>query len=200
MGIGMFIFLFVTAVSIDSFGIGCVLGLKKVGLTLRGVFLIASVSGCMFLLSSYFGHLLAAVVAAEDAERVGALALIGIGIYFLWQFFKKEKDSEEKKEPWLNPAKVLNDPLAADVDHSGGIQGKEVWLLGAALSLDTIGAGISGALIGIPILFTAVMITVATFCMLGCGILSGSKLSDKAESLSILPGVLLIIIGLIKLS
>lgn len=198
MGIGMFIFLFVTAVSIDSFGIGCVLGLKKVGLTMKGVLLIAGLSGIMFLLSSFFGHLLVQFVAAEAAERVGALALIGIGIYFLWQFFKKEKVSE--REPWLNPTKVLNDPVAADVDRSGGIQGKEVWLLGAALSLDTIGAGISGALIGIPTFFTAIMVAAATFIMLACGILSGEKLSDKAESLSILPGVLLIIIGLIKLS
>lgn len=198
MGIGMFIFLFVTAVSIDSFGIGCVLGLKKVGLTLKGVLLIASLSGVMFLLSSFFGHLLVQFVAAESAERVGALALIGIGIYFLWQFFKKEKAQE--REPWLNPTKVLNDPVAADVDRSGGIRGKEVWLLGAALSLDTIGAGVSGALIGIPTFFTAIMIAVATFIMLACGILSGKKLNDKAESISILPGVLLIIIGLIKLS
>ncbi|CDQ18269.1 manganese efflux pump [Halobacillus karajensis] len=200
MGIGMFIFLFVTAVSIDSFGIGCVLGLKKVGLTFKGVLLISCVSGGMFLLSSYLGHILTSIVSPEDAERVGALALIGIGIYFLWQFFKKEKGDEEGQEPWLNPTKVLNDPVAADVDRSGGIHGKEVWLLGAALSLDTIGAGISGALIGIPTLFTAVMITAATFFMLSCGILSGSKLSNKAESLSILPGVLLIVIGLIKLS
>jgi putative sporulation protein YtaF len=198
MGIGMFIFLFVTAVSIDSFGIGCVLGLKKVGLTMKGVLLIAGLSGIMFLLSSFFGHLLVQFVAAEAAERVGALALIGIGIYFLWQFFKKEKSSE--RDPWLNPTKVLNDPVAADVDRSGGIQGKEVWLLGAALSLDTIGAGISGALIGIPTFLTAIMIAGATFIMLACGIVSGEKLSDKAESLSILPGVLLIVIGLIKLS
>lgn len=200
MGIGMFIFLFVTAVSIDSFGIGCVLGLKKVGITMKGVLLIACLSGIMFLLSSFFGHLLVQFVAAEAAERVGALALIGIGIYFLWQFFKKEKAPEREREPWLNPTKVLNDPVAADVDRSGGIRGKEVWLLGAALSLDTIGAGISGALIGIPTFFTASMIAAATFIMLACGTLCGEKLSDKAESLSILPGVLLIIIGLIKLS
>ncbi|WP_226583629.1 manganese efflux pump [Halobacillus litoralis] len=200
MGISMFMFLFVTAVSIDSFGIGCVLGLKKVRLALSGVVLIACVSGVIFLISSYFGHILAHVVSVEEAEKIGALALIAIGVYFLWQFFKKERGQGEGKEPWLNPTKVLNDPVSADVDRSGGIRGKEVWLLGTALSLDTIGAGISGALIGIPALSTAVMITTATFLMLGTGILSGSKLSNKAESISILPGVLLIIIGLIKLS
>lgn len=200
MGIGMFIFLFVTAVSIDSFGIGCVLGLKKVGLNFRGIILIALVSGGMFLLSSVFGHMLVHVIAAEDAERVGALALIGIGIFFLWQFFKKEVPSREGTQLRFNPTKVLNDPVSADIDHSGGIRGKEVWLLGAALSLDTIGAGISGALIGIPTFYTALLITASTFFMLFCGIISGSKLSDKAESLSILPGVLLIIIGLIKLA
>lgn len=69
-----------------------------------------------------------------------------------------------------------------------------------ALSLDTIGAGISGALIGLPVLMTAGLIASATFLMLSTGIIAGSKLTSRVESISILPGVLLIIIGLIKLS
>lgn len=198
MGIGMFIFLFVTAVSVDSFGIGCVLGLKKVKLTFWGIVVIASVSGMVFLLSSYFGQLLVHVVKPEMAEKAGAVALIAIGIYFLRQFFKKH--TEDQQDPWLNPAKVLNDPVTADVDRSGGIQGKEVWLLGTALSLDTIGAGISGALIGLPVLLTGGLIASSTFLMLGTGMMAGAKLTNRVESISILPGVLLIIIGLIKLS
>lgn len=81
-----------------------------------------------------------------------------------------------------------------------GYPGKEVFLLGIALSLDSIGAGVSGAMIGMPTLMTSLFITLATFLMLAGGIWSGRHLSEKVESISILPGVLLIIIGLIKLS
>ncbi|WJE14610.1 sporulation membrane protein YtaF [Halobacillus sp. ACCC02827] len=199
MSIGLFVFLFVTAVSIDSFGIGCVLGLKKVTIAKRAVLSIACLSGVVFLLSSYFGHLLIAYVSPEVAEKTGASALIFIGIFFLWQFFKKRKPQKED-DSWFKPAEVLNDPVAADVDHSGGIRGKEVFLLGIALSLDSIGAGVSGAMIGMPTLMTSLFITLATFLMLAGGIWSGRHLSEKVESISILPGVLLIIIGLIKLS
>ncbi|WP_246363572.1 sporulation membrane protein YtaF [Halobacillus locisalis] len=195
----MFTFLFVLAVSMDSFGIGCVLGMKKIHITFRGILLISFVSGGMFLASSYLGYLLLPFISPVYAERIGAIALILIGMYFLWQFFRSP-DQEDEEEPWLNPAKVLNDPLAADVDHSGGIQGKEVWLLGAALSLDTIGAGISGAFIGISPFLTATLIAISTFAMLSGGVISGSKWTEKVESVSILPGVLLIIIGLIKLT
>ena len=199
MGVSMFTFLFVLAVSLDSFGIGCVLGMKKIHITFRGIVLISFVSGGMFLASSYLGYVLLPFISPVYAERIGAIALILIGMYFLWQFFRCP-DHENEEEPWLNPAKVLNDPLAADVDHSGGIHGKEVWLLGAALSLDTIGAGISGAFIGISPFLTSILIATSTFAMLFGGVISGAKWTEKAESVSILPGVLLIIIGLIKLS
>ncbi|MCA0969846.1 sporulation membrane protein YtaF [Halobacillus litoralis] len=199
MGVATFTFLFVLAVSIDSFGIGCVLGMQNVRIHLRSIALIAVLSGVMFLISSYSGHLLLLFISAEYVERIGAIALIIIGTYFLWQYFKKPSPDEEK-EPWLHPERVLHDPLVADVDRSGGIVGKEVWFLGVALSLDTIGAGISGAFIGMPPLFTAVLITLSTCLMLFTGVTCGAKWSEKAESVSILPGVLLIIIGLIKLT
>ncbi|MCA0982512.1 manganese efflux pump [Halobacillus yeomjeoni] len=200
MGIVTFTFLFVMAVSIDSFGIGCVLGIKQIRLAVHGILFIALLSGTGFLTSSYIGHLLLPFVSPEYAERCGAVALICIGSYFLWQHFRKVDSSQAVEEPWLQPARVLSDPVAADVDRSGGIRGKEVWLLGTALSLDTIGAGISGALIGVAPWTTAAMITIATFTMLFFGMKSGNKLSHRAESISILPGVLLIIIGLIKLT
>lgn len=200
MGIVTFTFLFVTAVSIDSFGIGCVLGMKQIRLTLNGVLFIALLSGLGFLTASYLGYLMLPLVSPEYAERFGAIALIGIGIYFLWQYFRKIDSTKKQEEPWLNPSRVLNDPASADVDRSGGIRGKEVWLLGAALSLDTIGAGVSGAFIGVAPFLTSGLITIATFTMLFLGIKGGGKLSEKAESISILPGVLLIIIGLIKLA
>jgi|GEM_PF-6359614 len=199
MGITTFTFLFVIALSIDSFGIGCVLGMKKISLSLRGILTIAFLSGAGFMVSSYMGALILPVVHPDYAERVGALALIGIGLYFLYQYFRKP-DYSQKKEPWSQPARVLNDPVAADVDQSGGIKGKEVWLLGAALSLDTLGAGISGAFMGVEPFVTALWISIITFIMLYAGILSGAKLSEKAESVSIVPAVLLITIGIIKLT
>lgn len=199
MGTVMFTVLFVLAVSIDSFGIGCVLGMQAIRIKLSGIILIASLSGVVFFISSFSGHFLLRFISPEVAEKAGAIALIAIGAYFLWQYFRKP-GKEEQEKPWLHPERILNDPLAADVDRSGGIVGKEVWLLGAALSLDTVGAGISGAFVGVSPFLTAIFISVSTCLMLLVGVTCGAKWNEKAASVSILPGVLLIIIGLIKLA
>ncbi|RWZ59806.1 hypothetical protein EQV77_00470 [Halobacillus fulvus] len=200
MDVVTFTMLFVLAVSIDSFGIGCVLGMKSIRLSWQGVVVIALLSGIIFLISSQFGRLLMPLLSPDYAERIGALALIGIGGYFLYQQFRNSDPHDELDNAWISPSKVLKDPASADVDASGGIRGKEVWLLGTALSLDTVGAGVSGALIGVPALYTAALVAFMTCMMLLGGIISGARLNKKAEGLSLLPGVLLIIIGLIKLT
>lgn len=197
---GMFTLLFVTAVSIDSFGIGCVLGMKGIRIALHRIVIIAFLSGGVFWISSLLGGLFLPFVSQKYTELLGAWAFIAMGIYFLWQYFKEKQTPLNGESIWINPSRVLNHPEAADVDGSGGIKGKEVWILGTALALDTVGAGVSGAFIGVFPVLTACLIMTATCLMLLAGILSGAKLSEKAEGLAILPGVLLIIIGLIKLA
>ncbi|MCP3030544.1 manganese efflux pump [Halobacillus sp. A1] len=198
MGTMLFTLLFVIAVSLDSFGIGCMIGLKKIQLSIKAVGAIAFLSGLCFLLSASIGHLLLPFVDAHLFESLGAMAFILLGLFFIWSNYRKPAEKEQDNI-WTQPARILQSPEAADVDHSGGIHGKEVWLLGLALSLDTIGAGVSGVFIGIPPFFTAGLIFLMTSAMLYGGLKSGAKLSRKLDYLSALPGFLLIIIGLIKL-
>ncbi|UOQ46178.1 manganese efflux pump [Halobacillus salinarum] len=200
MGIAVFTFLFVIALSLDSFGIGCIIGMKNIGVTWKGIIGIGMVSGSCFLLSSYAGRLLLPFLTEQAANRIGAVLLIAIGCFYLWQHFRKEKPSPGKKKPWTQPARVFQNPVEADMDQSGGIRGKEVLVLGAALSLDSFGAGISGALIGISPLLTAGLIAAATCIMLAGGLICGAKLNEKIDSLSLFPAILLIIIAIIKLT
>ncbi|MFC7061559.1 manganese efflux pump [Halobacillus seohaensis] len=198
MGTILFTLLFVIAVSMDSFGIGCMIGLKQIHLSLKGIFGIAILSGLCFLGSASIGYILLPFVEAELFERIGALAFIGLGLFFIWS--NTRHPVQDDSDPiWMQPTRVLQSPEAADVDHSGGIKGKEVLLLGIALSLDTIGAGISGVFIGIPPFYTAGLIVLMTSLMLYGGLKSGAKLSKQVDYFSALPGLLLIIIGLIKL-
>ncbi|MFQ3542533.1 manganese efflux pump [Halobacillus rhizosphaerae] len=199
MGIAAFTLLFVIALSLDSFGVGCIIGMKKILLTARGVITIGLVSGSCFLFSSYLGELVLPFISEQYANRIGACTLIAIGLFYLIQNLRNSEDKQKKERSWTQPARVFQDPEAADIDHSGGIRGKEVLLLGAALSFDSFGAGVSGALIGVSPLLTSLLISISTSLMLFGGILSGSKLSNKIDKLSIIPGLLLIMIGIIKL-
>ncbi|WP_173915870.1 manganese efflux pump [Halobacillus sp. Marseille-Q1614] len=198
MGTAVFLFLFVIAVSMDSFGIGCIIGMKGIQLSNRAILGIACLSGLFFLGSAMAGFLLLPYVDADLFEWLGALAFIVLGAFFLINNLRQNEE-EDVTSVWKQPVHVLQAPESADIDRSGGIKGKEVFLLGIALSLDTIGAGISGVFIGIPPFTAAALIFVLTSAMLYGGLKCGARLSHKLEYLSSLPGILLILIGLIKI-
>ncbi|CAM4067238.1 MntP/YtaF family protein [Paenibacillus alkaliterrae] len=96
---------------------------------------------------------------------------------------------------------ILRTPQAADVDKSGTISASEAVMLGVALSLDAFGAGLGAAMIGLPALLTALTIALASAIFLVGGIRFGFRFSawKGMQTLSLLPGILLIMMGIMKL-
>jgi putative Mn2+ efflux pump MntP len=96
---------------------------------------------------------------------------------------------------------ILRTPQSADVDKSGTISASEAIMLGVALSLDAFGAGLGAALIGLPSLLTALTIAAASALFLVGGIRFGFRFSawKGMQTLALLPGILLIMIGIMKL-
>lgn len=96
---------------------------------------------------------------------------------------------------------ILKTPSIADVDRSGIISASEAALLGVALSLDAFGAGIGAALIGFSPMWTSGVIAIASGIFITLGLQAGYLLSEIkwVRSLSILPGCILIFIGIMKL-
>jgi len=96
---------------------------------------------------------------------------------------------------------ILRTPQSADVDKSGIISASEAVMLGVALSIDAFGAGLGAAMIGLPSLITALTITAASAIFLVGGIRFGFRFSSwkGMQALSFLPGILLIMMGIMKL-
>ncbi|MCQ6559879.1 sporulation membrane protein YtaF [Paenibacillus mendelii] len=96
---------------------------------------------------------------------------------------------------------ILRTPQIADVDRSGIISASEAVLLGFALSLDSFGAGLGAAMIGFPPLLTALIISTASGLFLLGGMKLGFRFSgwSAMQALSILPGVMLVMMGIMKL-
>ncbi|MBH5318483.1 MntP/YtaF family protein [Paenibacillus sp. GSMTC-2017] len=96
---------------------------------------------------------------------------------------------------------ILRTPQAADVDRSGIISASEAIMLGVALSLDALGAGLGAALLGLPSLITAVVIALSSALFLVSGTSLGFRFAAKRgmQALSFLPGILLIMMGIMKL-
>lgn len=96
---------------------------------------------------------------------------------------------------------ILRKPQAADVDRSGIISASEAVMLGVALSLDAFGAGLGAALLGLPAITTAIIIAASGAIFLVGGTRVGLRMSAKRgiHALSYLPGILLIMMGIMKL-
>jgi putative sporulation protein YtaF len=96
---------------------------------------------------------------------------------------------------------ILRTPQIADVDRSGVISASEAVLLGFALSLDSFGAGLGAAMIGFSPLLTAAVLSTASGLLLLAGLQLGLRFAawPGMRTLSVLPGVMLIAMGLMKL-
>ncbi|WP_100399847.1 sporulation membrane protein YtaF [Bacillus sp. FJAT-44742] len=204
------------AVSLDSFGVGLTYGLRKMKLPLRALIFIAGCSAVSVLIASGFGTIIQRYVSSDFAESVGGIILIMIGVWAIYQVLKPSEGKEEQQKTvkekdgffinfeikWLGLViSILKKPTAADVDGSGTISLREAFLLGIALSLDAFGAGIGASLIGISPIFLAG--TVAFMCafFVTLGMKGGYRLSgvNWVKSMSFLPGVLLIVLGVLNL-
>lgn len=96
---------------------------------------------------------------------------------------------------------ILKTPSVADMDRSGNISPYEALLLGVALSLDAFGAGIGAALIGFTPWLTSTVIAMASGTFLASGLRIGFLYSELSwiRRLSMFPGFVLIIMGIMKL-
>ncbi|MDQ1909976.1 sporulation membrane protein YtaF [Paenibacillus sp. GD4] len=216
------------AVSLDGFGVGVMYGLRKIRIPLVSIAIISFCSGLIIYGSMQIGVYLSRFVHPQWAKGLGALILVGIGIWALFQMFMEKEEqadaSDAGKQPVSTPLggtavytvkeiftlelkrfgliiQILRSPQVADMDRSGNISANEAMLLGLALSLDAFGAGIGAALIGFTPWLTAAVIACASGMFLTLGLRIGFRYADIRwiRKLSILPGFVLIIMGIMKL-
>jgi putative sporulation protein YtaF len=222
------------AVSLDGFGVGVMYGLRKIRIPLLSIGIISLWSGIIIFSSMQIGVLMSSFMSPLVAQRVGALILIGIGIWALMQM--RQQKAQEAREPaesledkvhlmgepvlptldTLQRTKeilnielkrfglviqILRTPSIADVDRSGNISASEATLLGLALSLDAFGAGIGAALIGFVPVMTASVIALSSGTFIAFGLRIGFRYAEMSwmKKLSVLPGCVLILMGIMKM-
>lgn len=199
------------AVSLDSFSVGFTYGLRNMRIPLQAVAIIACCSGFILLFSMFAGHFLSGFLPDQATEKLGGILLIGMGSWVLYQFFRPEKEQEslihEKTVMNLELKSIgivihiLRKPTSADIDRSGTINGAESFLLGFALSIDALGAGIGASMLGFSPLDMSLSVAIMSSCFLLAGIKAGNAFSKWScmDKLACLPGILLIAIGMWKL-
>lgn len=198
-------------VSLDSFTVGFTYGLRKVTIPFKSLVIISSCTFVVLMLAMLIGTIIERFISHEAAEFLGGLILIGLGIWVLYQFFtsqesKSENQSEYKiikfeLKSFSIIIKILRKPIEADFNRSGNINSMEALFLGLALSLDSFGAGVGAALIDLPPILFSFLITIFCTVFVIAGIQIGKILTNVEwmKKLTILPGIALIIIGILRM-
>jgi putative sporulation protein YtaF len=206
--------LLASAVSFDGFVAGMTYGIRKVRIPIASVGVIAGFSGGLMLFSLHAGRWIAHGFSPFWSRLMGALILIGIGVWTLINNEQREEEPVARREAETGKTvlsfeirmlglvvQILKTPMAADMDRSGVISPLEAVWLGLALSLDAFGAGLGAAMMGYPPFPLALAIAGTSALFLLAGIRTGWKVSGRrwVSAVEFLPGLLMIAIGLFRL-
>lgn len=211
------------ALSLDGFGVGLAYGLRRIRLPFGSLAVIALCTVLAMGVSMLFGNGVVLWMKFIPAQLLGAIIILCLGTFQLIRtvFNIDEKVPNNQAIPVIASlnqtavneqpvfriqlpflgliVQVLRNPDLADIDGSGGISLRESMLLGCALAMDAFASGIGAALagmtlsvIGIAALFLLAMIRLGQ-------VLAGKIPEILINKAKLLPGMILILIGLGKL-
>lgn len=184
------------ASNLDNAGVGIAYGVRKIRISWAPNLVIATISGLATYLSGYAGDVLTRYVPAKTASWVAAAVMIGVGLWVMGEPRRSRRRVRRESENVVT--RILRDPVEADFDKSSTIGMMEAVVLGIALAMNALVGGFDAGVVHIGILWTAVMVALFSFALLGLSAHLGSRyaadtLGNKATYVA---GVLLILVGL----
>lgn len=214
-------FILALSSSIDSLGIGLTYGIKNTKISSMGKIVLFVISFSISVLSIWFGNIVRNIFSDFTTKLIGNMILIGMGVFVCFQAIRKDKiksapelllsepiyENDEKIYSFFIDflgitIKIIKNPTSSDLDSSHSIDGKEALFLGFALSLDCFCIGVGGSIIGVSSFLFPLFISIFQLVFLSMGNTLGKKLhslSNLPDNIwSVISGVLLILIGLIR--
>ncbi|MTI61532.1 MAG: sporulation membrane protein YtaF [Firmicutes bacterium] len=207
------VILLAMAISIDGFAVGVTYGLRGIKIGLIPLLIISAISSISIYLSNCLGEGIADYLDEKTARYLGSIILIFIGIWLVYSYClnynNKKRDLVGEGEVIIFSVrvkvlgiiiKILKDPEEADLDRSGSINISEAFFLGLALALDALGAGLGAGMSGITGIIIPVIIGLVSLSFVSIGFLLARKLGDiLPDKFEIIPGFIIILLGIIKL-
>lgn len=179
--------------SIDSLGIGITYGIKSTKISLIGKVILFVTSLLSTYLSIFLGNFIQNIFPNFLTKLIGSFILIFMGIYICFEALKNKN----------NYSNIFNNPISSDLDNSKIIDSKESLFLAIALSLDSLCIGIGSTISDIDLTFFPLLVSIFQIVLLSLGTFLGIHISQiyklPRNIWNILSGLLLILIGFIKL-
>ncbi|WP_170917350.1 sporulation membrane protein YtaF [Maledivibacter halophilus] len=196
------------AICIDSFALGITYGIKQIKVSKISILIISLITIINLGISISFGQLVKQYISESTASLISCIVLIGLGSFFMLEGYIKYK-VENKSSNRLGKLYIPKlgiiidialDSTKADLDVSGDINIKEALYLGLVLSVDALGSGFGISLGGINPSYFLFFVFCINFFSILYGKYLGSSIKSYKKSLkaSLLPGGILIFVGLLK--
>lgn len=182
------------AISVDGLAAGIAYGLRGIRVPFLSLVTVSTVSALMITTSMQAGRLIGQLMPPLAARLVGSGILIALGTAML-----RGGRSSGARGPLI--LRLVHRPQEADLDRSGTLTPGEAALLGAALALDALGAGLGAGIVGFWAWICPIIVGLAKLVFMGCGVMIGGYLAheDFLRRTWMVPGGLLIILGILKL-
>jgi putative sporulation protein YtaF len=207
------ILLLAISCNLDNVGVGIAYGSRGIGIPLASNLLIALITAAGTGLCIVFGQQIFQVLPGEVGVLLGAVLLIGMGVWVIRQEVGGRSCQGQKVQPpapangldqksWLRRLLlILQHPVLADQDSSGYIDLKESLLLSMALMLNNIPNGVGAGLLGLSTLLTTLMVGALSILTFWVGIGLGRSLGVRwlGRHAGTVSGLLLIVIGLAEI-
>lgn len=170
--------------SIDALSIGVTYGIKKTKMSKASNIIIFLTLLCLTGISVLVGHYISILFSPTFSVWLGSLLLIILGIYNIY----KARN---------------NISTDFDADNSNYIDAKEAFVLGLAVSIDASCVSLGSGMIGLGSFILPIFMAIFHTFFVNCGsffattIVRRFKISNKV--LSIIAGVILIFIGILRI-
>jgi len=183
---------FAVTLSIDALGVGVSCGIRGMRPALLTHIVVFCVSLCVMAVSVFFGNMVTSVLTPRLAEVLAATWIFLLGLWIAIGAARKKGARDEKQETreCLRRGKMSRINLM------------QAFSLAFMLSIDSMGAGLAAAALGVTIAFLPIYVAAFQTAFLFIGIMA-ARLLPFAKKGGRLPtavsGVLLMVIGLIGL-
>ena len=178
------ILVLVTALSVDSFAAGLVYGVGKVKVPLLSVLIITFISSMTLIISIFIGNIISGMLPENFTDDVSFLIIYTIGVVKLLQ--KPKGDEADKADK-------------ANKDGDNILSPVEALYLGAALSIDSIAAGIGAGVMAVHAAWTLCVSLLVGGLAIFFGTWLGRIISSRFRSdLQWVSGILMILLAFMR--
>ena len=149
------------SLSMDALGIGISYGLRGIRVSWKARVVICAMSMMVTGAAVGLGSVLLEVIPLPAAKLLGCGMLLILGLVIIVQGFRKRKEENS---------------FSCDFDRSQAIETAEALYLGAALSVDSFGAGVSSAVSGMNSILVPILAGLMQMLFLWGGGFLGKRL------------------------